>query len=249
MSSTGAARGRAPRGPEDPTGSPVLRPPRLTRAALRDTIPVALSIAPLGLVIGATARTVPVPPLPNMAVAAGVFAGAAHLAALTTMAAGAGVLTVLGTVALINARLLLYSAALEPRFRHQPPWFRWLGPALLIDQTYLMVTARDDLDHVQDFRRYWSVAGGALLASWVCAVGLGSVVGPLLPHGSPLDAAAVVVLAGMLAPRLTTLRPAVVAGASLLVAVVAAPLSGGVGVVTGIGAGLVVGVALDRSRR
>jgi predicted branched-subunit amino acid permease len=218
-------------------------------AALRDVVPVALSIAPLGLVIGATARHVPVPPVANAAVAAGVFAGAAHLAALTALVAGAGVLTVLGTVALINARLLLYSAALEPRFRYQPAWFRWLGPALLIDQTYLMVTARDDLDDAAGFRRYWSVAGGALLASWVGAVGLGSVLGPLLPPGTPLAAAAVVVLAGMLAPRLTTARPVAVALTALMVAVVAAPLPGGLGVVLGIGAGLVVGVLLDRGRR
>jgi predicted branched-subunit amino acid permease len=217
--------------------------------ALRDVVPVALSIAPLGLVIGATARHVPVSPAANAAVAAGVFAGAAHLAALTALAAGAGVLTVLGTVVLINARLLLYSAALEPRFRDQPTWFRWLGPALLIDQTYLMAMARDDLDDAARFRRYWSVAGGALLAAWVCAVGLGSVLGPLLPPGTPLTAAAVVVLAGMLAPRLTTARPVAVALTALLVAVVAAPLPGGLGVVVGIGAGLVVGVLLDRGRR
>jgi predicted branched-subunit amino acid permease len=217
--------------------------------ALRDVVPVALSIAPLGLVIGATARHVPVPPAANAAVAAGLFSGAAHLAASTALAAGAGVITVLGTVALVNARLLLYSAALEPRFRDQPVWFRWLGPALLIDQTYLMVTARDDLDDGADFRRYWSVAGGALLASWLGAVGLGGVLGPLLPPGTPLAAAAVVVLAGMLAPRLTTARPVAVALTALLVAVVAAPLPGGLGVVVGIGAGLVVGVLLDRGRR
>jgi len=232
-STTDASRSRTHRGP----------------GALRDVVPVALSIAPLGLVIGATARHVPVPPAANAVVAAGVFAGAAHLAALTALAAGAGVLTVLGTVALINARLLLYSAALEPRFRHQPTWFRWLGPALLIDQTYLMVTARDDLDDAAGFRRYWSVAGGALVAAWVCAVGLGSVLGPLLPPGTPLAAAAVVVLAGMLAPRLTTARPVAVALTALLVAVVAAPLPGGLGVIVGIGAGLVVGVLLDRGRR
>ncbi len=223
--------------------------PRPGPGARRDGVPVARSRAPRGLVSGATARHVPVPPVANAAAAAGVFAGAAHLAALTALVSGAGVLTVLGTVALINARLLLYSAALEPRFRYQPAWFRWLGPALLIDQTYLMVTARDDLDDAAGFRRYWSVAGGALVAAWVCAVGLGSALGPLLPPGTPLAAAAVVVLAGMLAPRLTTARPVAVALTALLVAVVAAPLPGGLGVVVGIGAGLVVGVLLDRGRR
>ena len=169
-------------------------------AAVRDTVPVAASIAPLALVIGATAAGAGVPVLADMAAAATVFAGAAHLAALTTLSAGAGALTALGTAALINIRLLLYSASIQPRFREQPRWFRWLGPALLIDQTYLLVVARDDLDDPVRFRRYWSCAGGLLLGCWVTTVGLGSALGPLLPAGLPLDAAAVAVLAGMLAP-------------------------------------------------
>jgi predicted branched-subunit amino acid permease len=215
-------------------------------SAVRDTLPVALSIAPFGLVIGAMATRVGVPPLADMAAAATVFAGAAHFAPLTMFAAGAGALAALGTAVLINARLLLYAAALEPRFRGQPRWFRWCGPALLIDQTYLMVLSRDDLDEPSRFRRYWLVAGGSLLASWVAVVGLGGVLGPLLPAGSPLDAAAVVVLAGMLGPRLAALRPTLIVLTALLVAVAAAPLPGGVGLVAGIVAGIAAGTLLDR---
>ena len=214
--------------------------------AVRDTVPVALSIAPFGLVIGATATQLGLPPLADMAAAATVFAGAAHFAPLTMFAAGAGVLAALGAAVLINARLLLYSAALEPRFRGQPRWFRWFGPALLIDQTYLMVLSRDDLDDPARFRRYWLVGGGLLLASWVAMVGLGGVLGPLLPAGSPLDAAAVVVLAGMLGPRLAAVRPAVITLTALLVAIAAAPLPGGVGLIAGIVAGIVAGALLDR---
>ena len=160
---------------------------------------------------------------------------------LTTLAAGA--LTALAAAALINVRLLLYSASIEPRFRRQPRWFRWLGPALLIDQTYLLVTARDDLAEPARFRRYWLCAGGLLMGCWVATVALGSVLGPLLPEGVPLDAAAVAVLVGMLAPRVKALRPAAVAVTGLLAA---ALLPGGLGLLVGIVAGAVVGVALDR---
>jgi predicted branched-subunit amino acid permease len=216
--------------------------------AVRDTLPVALSVAPFGLVIGATGTQLGLAPVPDMAVAATVFAGAAHFAPLTMSVAGAGVLAALGAGVLINARLLLYSAALEPRFRDQPRWFRWFGPALLIDQTYLMVLARDDLDDPRRFRRYWLGAGGLLMACWVSMVGVGGVLGPLLPPGSPLDAAAVVVLAGMLGPRLAAWRPAVVALVALLVAAAGAPLQGGVGLVAGIAAGIATGALLDRRR-
>jgi predicted branched-subunit amino acid permease len=212
-------------------------------AAVRDTLPVAASIAPLALVIGATAARSGVPVAADAAGAALVFAGAAHLAVLTTVAAGAGALTALAAAALINVRLLLYSASIEPRFRRQPRWFRWLGPALLIDQTYLLATARDDLAEPARFRRYWLCAGGLLMGCWVATVALGSVLGPLLPEGVPLDAAAVAVLVGMLAPRVKALRPAAVAVTALLAA---ALLPGGLGLLVAIVAGAVVGVALDR---
>lgn len=228
-----------------PNAPPVL-------VAVRDTVPVALSIAPFALVVGATAAQVDVPLLPGLAVAATVFAGSAHYAALNLVGAGAGALTVLAAVALINARLTIYAAALEPRFRRQPRWFRWLGPAALVDQTYLMVLARDDVagditdDHA--FRRYWLSAGGTLMACWVALVALGGVLGPLLPAGTPLDAAAVVVVAGMLAPRVTAPRPLLVAVTAFVVALVAAPLPSGLGLVGGIVAGVVVGALADRGR-
>src|SRR5918996_1338193 len=213
--------------------SPPARTGRDLRA-VRDTLPVALSIAPFALVIGATATQLGLPPVADMAAAAVVFAGAAHFAPLTMFAAGAGVFAALGTAVLINARLLLYSASLEPRFRDQP---------------HLLVLARDALDDPSRFRRYWLATGALLLASWTTLVGLGGVLGPLLPAGSPLDAAAVVVLAGMLGPRLAAVRPALVALSALLVAAAGAPLPGGVGLVAGIVAGIMAGALLNRVPR
>src|SRR3712207_2625048 len=108
-------------------------------AAVRDTIPVVVSVVPFALVVGAATAQVGVPLVPGLVATGLMFSGGAHYAALDLLASGAGVLTVLATIALVNARMLLYSAALEPRFRRQPIWFRWLGPGLIVDQTYLMV--------------------------------------------------------------------------------------------------------------
>lgn len=224
----------------------ILRPP--VAGALRDTVPVALSIAPLGLVVGAAGASLGIPPLPGAAAAVAVFGGSAHVAALGLVAAGAGALTVVGAAALVHARLLIYAAALEPWFRDQPAWLRWTGPALLIDQTYLMVLARADLDDPRRFRRYWLAAGIGLACSWAAVVAAGAVLGPLLPPGSPLDAAGAVVVAGMLAPRLTAPRPLVVAVVALGVAVLGAALPGGVGLAAGIVAGVLTGALLDRVR-
>lgn len=216
-------------------------------AAARDTVPVALSIAPFALVIGATATEGGITPVANGIAAAGIFSGSGHLSVLATLVAGGGAFAALGTAALVNSRLLLYGAALQPRFRGQPRWFRWWGPALVVDQTYAMVLARTDLDDPGRFRRYWTTAGATLATSWVAAIVLGGMLGPLLPPGSPLDAAAVVVLAGMLTPRLRRWRPAVVALTALAVAVLAAPLPGGLGLVAGMVAGLGAGALVDRT--
>jgi hypothetical protein len=102
---------------------------------VRDTVPVAASIAPLALVIGATAarsacRCPPTWPGPPSS-------SPEPRTWPCSPRSAQGALTALSAAALINVRLLLYSASIEPRFRRQPRWFRWLGPALLIDQTYL----------------------------------------------------------------------------------------------------------------
>lgn len=44
-------------------------------AALRDTVPIVLSVAPFALVVGASATTIGLPALPGLSVAATVFAG------------------------------------------------------------------------------------------------------------------------------------------------------------------------------
>ena len=211
-------------------------------AAVRDTVPVAASIAPLALVIGATAARSGVPVPADMAGAAFIFAGAAHLAVLTTL--GAGALTALSAAALINVRLLLYSASIEPRFRHQPRWFRWLGPALLIDQTYLMVTARDDLAEPVRFRRYWSCAGGLLIGLLGRDGGAGQRARPAAARRGAAGRRR-----GRGAGRrcwrraLKAWRTAAVAVTALLAAAV---LPGGIGLLVGIVAGAAVGAVLDR---
>ena len=101
---------------------------RLDRDALRDVWPVVLSILPFGLLIGVTIGQTGIGAGLGLGSAALFYGGTAHLAALTLLAAGAGPAAVLGCVVVINSRLALYGAALQPRFRGQPAWFRWFAP-------------------------------------------------------------------------------------------------------------------------
>jgi predicted branched-subunit amino acid permease len=206
---------------------------RLDRDAVRDVLPVAISLVPFAAVIGVTiSQASLVPVWVGMLAGPLLYGGSAQLAALTLSDAGAGLVTVVGTVLVINARLVMYGAAIEPRFRGQPRWFRWLAPHFLVDQTYTLANERPELSGPA-FRRYWGTVGLILGAVWIGAMYLAVALGPVVPTDSPLTFAATAVFVALLVPRLrqhAARRPAAIAA---VVALVASPLPHGLGLLVG----------------
>src|ERR671913_2449149 len=135
--------GGAPPGPVSPRG-----------AALRDTVSVLSGIASFGLMLGVTISTLGSNPLAGLAGTFLVYGGSAQLTAVALLDRGIALPIAVLTAAVVNLRLLLYSAALGERYRIQPRWFRWLAPHLIIDQTYLVATTRPFFPG-PDFPRYW----------------------------------------------------------------------------------------------
>lgn len=223
-------------------------PPKLLDpAGVRDILPVVVSVIPFAAVIGVTiAQLDTIPIWAGLLAGPLLYGGTAQLAALTLFEGGAGALSVLGAVAVINARLTMYGAAIEPFFRDQPKWFRWLAPHFLIDQTYALAEARPELRDRARFRRYWLTAGFALGMAWTGSMTAAVLLGPILPAASPLDFAATAMFVGLLAPRLrqrSAQRPALIAAG---IAVLAAPLPNGSGLLIAALAGLVPAL-LERS--
>lgn len=220
----------------------------LDRDALRDITPVVVSVVPFAAIIGVTiAQSQAVPAWAGLVSGPLIYAGSSQLAALTLLEGGAGLVTVLATVAIINARLAMYGAVLEPHFRQQPAWFRWLGPHVLVDQTYAIATARRDLDDPRRFRRYWTTAGLVLGVGWTAAMAAALLLGPIVGTDSPLTFAATAVFVGLLVPRLrerAAHRPAAVAA---VVALVASPLPNGLGLLAGALAGILPALVSRRS--
>ncbi|GAA4872834.1 AzlC family ABC transporter permease [Actinomycetospora straminea] len=213
--------------------------------AVRDLAPVALGLAPFALLIGVTGA--------RSAAGAGtavlssvlLLGGSAQLTALTLLAGGASAGAVVATVALVNARFLLYAAALEPRFRDQPTWFRWLAPHFVVDPTYAMVAGRADLEDPARFRRYWLTAGGGLAAAWVAMTALGAVLAPVLPASAALTVAAPAMFLAMLVPHLRARAGRLAAVVAAVVAVLAAGLPDGLGLLAAITAGVVTATVAE----
>ena len=217
-------------------------------AALRDAVPVAISVLPFGIAVGAAISETAMSNLVGWVATPLVFAGSAHLAAVTLLGEGAAWIAVVVATLVVNARMLIYSAALSPLFRGQPRWFRWAAPHLILDETFALVFARrpEERGDRRWFRRYLVASGGFLGVVWLVAVTAGVLAGHVIPESWPVEFAAPAALTGLLAPALRG-RPAVAAaivGAAAAVAL--RPLMDTGSIIAGAGFGMLAGIVAAR---
>jgi hypothetical protein len=86
--------------------------PSIVGGAVRDAAPVVLACVPFGLALGATLAATRMPALIAWSSSPLLFGGAAQLLAVQLLDAGACVVVVVLGALVVNARMLLYSAAL-----------------------------------------------------------------------------------------------------------------------------------------
>jgi predicted branched-subunit amino acid permease len=229
------------------SGPPVTASARsadLRRAALRDILAVSPGVIPFGLMLGITVVATGSGRGAAVLGAVLVFGGSAQLTTITVLHLGAGLAAALVSGAVVNARILLYGAALEPFFRDQPLWFRLLAPQFIQDQTYLSAIGRPD-PGPHAFRRYWAWLGGALLVVWTGSVVLGLLAGPLLPPLPHLALVGAALFIAMLTPRLVDRTTVAAAGISAGIALVVVHLVPALGILAGTAAGVVAALHLQ----
>lgn len=216
------------------------------RAGAAGALPVIAGLTPFGLAVGMEAADSSLSNLTGWLTSAFLYGGSAQIAAISLLATGAAAVAVVTAVLLINVRAVMYSADLRADFDGAATWQRWLGAYLLVDPMYALATAQRTGRFAGHVRAYYLGAGVALWLSWQLIVGAGVLAGPALAGSLPVDFAAPLLFIGLLAPRLRTHRPAIVAAVAALIAVPAAGLPSGAGLVAAIAAGLAAGAVLER---
>lgn len=222
------------------------RPARIDRSALLDGLPLFVPAVPFGFVVGVAVVESEMPVAVGWSTSITIFAGASQLATVTL--AGVATLWAVAVAALvINSRHVTYSAALAPTFRHQPRWFRWVAPFVLIDQVFVLAVNKVD-EPPSIFRRYYLTLGVFFYLSWLAAVSLGMVVGPFVPTAWRLDVAPAVMFTGMVVLA-SNRSPAVVAAVvAAVVGLAAADLPDRLGILVGAVAGVVAGAVAEGRR-
>jgi 4-azaleucine resistance transporter AzlC len=222
------------------------------RAAARqgvvDALPLFVPAIPFGLVIGLAITEAGMNPFVGWSSSWLIFAGAAQLTLITLLGGGVAVAAAISTALVVNARHLMYSVALAPTFQKQPRWFRWLGPYVLIDQVFALTTIRPE-DDPDRFRNYYMAAGVTFWVLWLAIVGLGLLIGPVVPEQWNLEFAIPILFIGLLVVGTETWPEVIAALAGAAVTYLVAGLPNRTGLLVGAVAGVAAGTVAERVRR
>lgn len=181
------------------------------RRGARDILPILVGIVPFGLVAGAVAVDVGLSTWDALGFSLGIFAGASQLAAIRLIGEGAALPVVVLTVAVINLRMLMYSASLAPAFAGVPARRRIPSAYLLTDQAYAftIATAPDQPTSMHTWAYYMGTAV-PLFVNWLLMTLVGALAGAAIPSSIPLEFAIPMVFLVLLVPAVKD-RPTVVA--------------------------------------
>jgi 4-azaleucine resistance transporter AzlC len=226
----------------------------IRRRALTDGIrafaPLLIAVLPFGLVFGIVAAGSEVGPWLGGATSFVIFAGAAQLATLQLIDAGAAGAVVIATALVINARHLMYSAALAPAFREFPKGARVALPYLLTDQAFALSIVRfGEVDDSTYRRWFFTGAGLSLWVPWQIFTVAGIVLGAQVPASWSLDFAIPLMFVILLVPTIKGRPELIAALVGATVALIAAGAPYGLGLIIGAVSGVLAGVVVNRAER
>ncbi|MEP6638120.1 MAG: AzlC family ABC transporter permease [Chloroflexota bacterium] len=206
------------------------------RRLLADALGIGVSAAGFGFVYGLSARQAGFSPIEAMAMSTIVFAGAAQFAAVGYLASGLAWPGIILLTALLNARHLLYSAALSPWLREVPFWRRAIMAHLLTDEAFALSISHFRRLGRTDERGYWIGAIASTFIPWNLATLAGVLLGAQIPEPGRLgiDIIFPAAMIGLAVGLITGRR-------ELVAAIVGAAVAVGIAVVTSPSIGIVAG--------
>jgi predicted branched-subunit amino acid permease len=215
-------------------------------AGLRAAGIVVLSYIPFGIAAGAAMGATSVDPLISILSSPIIFAGAAQIAAVQLLHVGAALALVVVTVAVINARHLLYSAALAPHLADWSTPQRMGAAFLLADPVYALAAARFDVPggggSARERRGFYFAAGLTCLVGWTALLAIGVVAGGFIPVWVPFELAIPLTFLLLALPLIKNSAGLVTGAVAGVVALLAHALPLGVGLLVGAVAGVAAGV-------
>lgn len=218
------------------------------RDGVRDAVPIQIGLVPYGLVVGVAAVRVGLTTDQALGLSAALFAGASQLAAVDLLSSGAPLFVVVLTAAVINLRIMLFSASIAPYLQKYRLRWRVLFAAFLVGMAYARSIAEFQEDDAEELDHGWYFFGiaSSLYAVWLVTTLVGVVVGTGIPANLGITFVVPLVFLSMAISSIKdrpTLAASVVGGA-VAIAVAWLPMRLNL-VVAGV-IGIVAGLLADR---
>lgn len=220
------------------------------RRLLMDSLGIMVSGVGFGLVYGLAARAAGFSPIEAGAMSALVFAGASQFVAVGYVLGGFSWVAIVVFTAFLNARHLLYAAALAPYVTKIPRWRRALMAHVLTDEAFALALAHFRRVGRSDERGYWLGAVVSDFIPWNLGTLAGVTIGGSMPDPSVfgLDVIFPASMGGLAVALITGRRELVAAIAGALIGVgVALAWDTSAGIVAGGVIGPLLGMAVRPS--
>jgi 4-azaleucine resistance transporter AzlC len=220
------------------------------RRLIIDGFGIAVSAAAFGFVFGLSAQRAGFLPIEAIAFSTIVFAGAAQFAAVGYVAGGIAWPVIFLLTALLNARHLLYSAALAPWLQGVPLPRRVVIAHLITDESFALSIAHFTRTGRADERGYWLAAIGSTFIPWNLATIVGVLAGQEIPGPERIGldvvfpAAMIGLAAGLISDRRDVVAASAGAAIGVIVSLAFAP---SIGIVSGGLLGPLLGLAMPVS--
>lgn len=191
------------------------------RQLLLDSLGIMASAGGFGLVYGLSAREAGFSPIEAGAMSVFVFAGAAQFTAVGYVLGGFSWAAIVLLTAFLNARHLLYAAALAPFLSDRPRWLRALMAHLLTDEAFALAIAHFRRIGRADVAGYWLGAMVSTFIPWNIATLVGVTIGGSIPEPSRfgLDVIFPAAMGGLAVGLITGRRELVAAAAGAAIGV------------------------------
>jgi len=218
------------------------------KQAFLDAIPLYVPAVPFALVIGLAIVDSGIHPFIGWSSSWLIFGGAAQLTLISLLGTGTALVAAISAALVVNARHIMYSAALAPRFQEQPRWMQFFGPYLLLDQVFALASLRGS-DDPETFRIYYLTTGATFWILWQLTTALGLLIGPVVPEAWNLKFAVPILFLGLVIMGIDKSPKLVAALVGAGVTFVFAGLPNRAGLLVGAVAGIAAGTIAERLRR
>lgn len=218
------------------------------RRGVIDALPLYVPAMPFALVIGLAIVESGINPFAGWSGSWLIFGGAAQLTVVTLLGTGTAAFAIVVAGLVIQARHLMYSAAMAPTFQQQPTWFRWLGPYFLIDQIFALTIIKADQEPAT-FRTYYMASAVTMWVLWQVTTAVGLALGPIVPEEWNLEFAVPLLFIALLVMGIDRSSKLVAALVGAGVTYLFASLPNRTGLLVGALAGILVGTLVERARR